>query len=180
MANPLGKPMGIEINDPDAYRRLLSDLVGDSAPLQILQETPDTLHRIVAPYRDEDLRSRPVENKWSPMDILGHFVDVEWNFGIRLRFIVCENRPPITGYDQDLWVEHLQHNKQSAQTLLDWFRSLRMMNIHLYKSLSPDQMKRVGIHNERGEESIETMLTMEAGHDLFHIKQLKHYLDHFK
>jgi hypothetical protein len=169
--------MGIEINDPNAYRQIMFDLVGNSDHLSILEETPDKLKEIISPYSDDELRSHPVAGKWSPLEILGHYVDVEWNFGIRLRFVLCEENPPIIGYNQDLWVKHLQHNQQSSSLILDWFRNLRMMNIHVYKSLTPIQMKRYGTHNERGEESIETMLTLEAGHDLHHQKQLIQFVE---
>lgn len=172
--------MGIEINDPSAYRQLMFDLVGSTLPLQILEETPGMLHKLVSTYNEEMLHSHPYDGKWSPLEILGHFVDVEWNFGIRIRFALCEENPPIIGYNQDLWVEHLLYNQQSSATILDCFQNLRTMNVQLCKSLTPNQMKRYGTHNERGEESIETMLTMEAGHDLYHQKQLQKYLNALK
>lgn len=172
--------MGIEINDPSAYRQLMFDLAGNTAPLQILEETPKTLHHLVTAYSEEMLRSHPYDGKWSPLEILGHYVDVEWNFGIRLRFALCEENPPIIGFNQDLWVAHLQYNQQSSTIILDSFQNLRTMNVQLCKSLTPKQMKRYGTHNERGEENIETMLTMEAGHDLYHQKQLQQYLNELK
>lgn len=168
--------MGIEINNPNAYRQMMFDLLGNQDPLRIIQETPGKLQQIVAPFSAEQLQSHPFHGKWSPLEIIGHYVDVEWNVGIRLRFAFCEDNPPIIGYNQDLWVEQLQHNTKPPQLLLEQFTSLRQMNILFYQCVSPTQMQRFGRHNERGEESIETMLKMEAGHDLHHIQQLKNYL----
>ena len=168
--------MGIELSNPDAYRQKMFDSICNQDPLQIIQETPAKLQQIVTPFSTEQLQSHPFPGKWSPLEIIGHYVDVEWNFGIRLRFALCEDNPPFIGYNQDLWVERLQHNAEPPQMLLERFSSIRAMNILFYQSLTPGQMQRYGTHNERGKESIETMLKMEAGHDLHHIKQLQTYL----
>jgi hypothetical protein len=45
-------------------------------------------------------------------------------------------------------------------------------NLRLLRRISADDLKRVGIHAERGEESVEEMLVLWAGHDLLHLQQL--------
>lgn len=168
--------MGIEISNPNSYRQMMFDLIGNQDPLQVIQETPAKMQHIITPFTTEQLQSHPFSGKWSPLEIIGHLVDVEWNFGIRIRFAFCEDNPPIIGYNQDQWVEHLQHNQKPPQLLLEQFSSLRSMNILFYQNVTAGQMQRYGTHNERGEESIATMLKLEAGHDLHHIKQLQSYL----
>jgi hypothetical protein len=44
--------------------------------------------------------------------------------------------------------------------------------VRLLRSLGPAEKKRVGVHTERGEESIEHMVRMMAGHDTLHLNQL--------
>jgi hypothetical protein len=53
---------------------------------------------------------------------------------------------------------------------------VREANIALLKSLSPDQWKQYGQHAERGQESIEHIVRMVAGHDINHIRQIEHIL----
>jgi hypothetical protein len=46
---------------------------------------------------------------------------------------------------------------------------LREANLALLKSLQPEQWKHDGMHSERGQESIEQIVRMFAGHDIDHL-----------
>ena len=59
---------------------------------------------------------------------------------------------------------------------LEQFRVLREANLALYKSLRPEQWKHHGMHSERGEETVEHIVRMFAGHDLNHIAQIEQIL----
>jgi hypothetical protein len=51
--------------------------------------------------------------------------------------------------------------------------SQRRRNLRLLRSLTPEELERVGIHESRGPESIATIIKLLAGHDLIHRKQLE-------
>ena len=167
---------GIEIVDPDGYRSKLADQLGGRQPLAVLAETPEALANLVAGRSADVLRARPFAGKWTPLEIIGHLADVEWVSGYRLRAILGDDRPTIIGMDQERWVEAQGHNERDASELLAAFRTLRQLNLALWRRLTPENLRRVGLHNERGEESLGTMLVLEAGHDLSHINQLHRYL----
>ena len=57
------------------------------------------------------------------------------------------------------------------------FRGLRSFNLAVWKQMTPSDFERVGKHNERGDESLGTMIRMLAGHDLSHIDQINRYLE---
>ena len=63
--------------------------------------------------------------------------------------------------------------KRDPRKSLELFRALREGNLVLLKSLTPDQWKHYGMHAERGQETIEHMVRMFAGHDLNHLKQIE-------
>jgi hypothetical protein len=46
----------------------------------------------------------------------------------------------------------------------------------LLKSLSPEQWKHYGMHAERGQESIEQIVRLLAGHDINHLQQIERIL----
>jgi hypothetical protein len=56
---------------------------------------------------------------------------------------------------------------------MDQIRALRRSNLRLLRSLSPEELRRSGVHAERGEESVEHLLRLYAGHDLVHRRQLE-------
>jgi hypothetical protein len=166
----------IELNDPSAYQKKLRALLGDRLPLEVLAETADILESMVNVEPTELLRRRPFEGKWTPNEILGHLVDTELVYGYRLRAILCDERPTIIGMDQEKWVAAQEHNLRDPSEHVANFRFLRNLNLDLWRKITPEQMRRVGLHNERGEESLGLMLEMEAGHDLTHIDQIRRYI----
>jgi hypothetical protein len=49
---------------------------------------------------------------------------------------------------------------------------LRRSNLRLWENLTSSDLQRVGVHNERGEESLGHMRNLYAGHDILHLNQL--------
>lgn len=171
-----GGTVRLEVENPSAYQEKLQALVGDRDPLDLLAETPQALARLIAGRSPEQLRRRPFQGKWTPTEILGHLLDSEWVFGYRVRTILCDARPPIVPMDQERWVAEQGHNERDGHELLAEFTALRRINLALWRRIPKDALSRVGVHAERGEESLGLMLKMEAGHDRSHIDQLDRYL----
>ena len=72
-----------------------------------------------------------------------------------------------------MWVTALHYDKRDARKSLEQFRALRSANLALLKTLTREQWQQHGLHSERGPETVETIVTMFAGHDLNHIKQIE-------
>ena len=168
--------VGLEVADPEAYRSKLRSLLGDRDRIETLAETPRTLRGIVGEHSVATLRTRPFEGKWTPNEIIGHLLDVEWTFGYRARTILCDESPRILSMNQNDWVRVQEHNEREPQVLVEDFATLRNINVAFWRRLAPEQLQRTGEHTERGPESLDTMLTMEAGHDLSHVEQIRRYL----
>ena len=167
---------GLSISDPNAYRGNLFTLLGDRNPLDVIAQTASALADVVRTHSTAVLRTRPFADKWTPNEIIGHLVDGEWVSGYRLRLILCEDTPTILGMNQDLWVTGQHHNEREPSMLVDMFRSLRELNLAVWRRLSPAELERTCSHNERGPETLAVMLRMLAGHDLAHVEQLVRYV----
>ena len=107
---------------------------------------------------------------------MAHLADAELVGGYRIRAILGAPECAIIGFDQDVWVTALHYDKRTPQKSFEQYRALREANLALLKTLTPQQWKQQGIHNERGAESIETMVRMFAGHDLNHFQQIERIL----
>lgn len=123
------------------------------------------------------MRKRPAPKKWSIAEIVCHLADAEVVGGLRMRLILGAPGTPIAPFDQDVWVTALHYEKRDPRKALDQFRVLREANLALLKTLTPDQWKLVGMHGERGPESIETIVRMFAGHDINHTRQIEAILE---
>ena len=109
--------------------------------------------------------------------MIGHLTDSEWVDGYRLRLILGENAPAILGTKQDLWVSALRHNERDPSELVEIFRTLRHLNLAVWRRTPPEDFERISLHNERGSESLGVMLRLLAGHDLSHLAQITRYIE---
>jgi hypothetical protein len=157
--------------DATAYTSALLDLAGDD-PLAVLRRTPGELEALVAGVDDARLTRPERAGKWSMRDVVQHLADSELVGGFRLRLILAQERPPIAGYDQDLWVERLRYRDVSMADAMEQFRVLRRLNLRLWSEATPADLERVGVHGERGQESLEYTRRLYAGHDVAHLRQL--------
>ena len=83
------------------------------------------------------------------------------------------DRPPLPGFDQDAFVANLGVGKAATGDLLDDFAMARAVNIGLLERVGESAWSRVGVHAERGEESLGRLVTMYAGHDRIHLAQIE-------
>lgn len=173
-------PPGLWVTDPAAYRQKLKDKLGGRDPLEIITSTPATIAKMVADHTVEQMQTRPYDGKWTPNEIVGHLCDAEWIFGYRIRGILCEDQPNILGMDHEAWVTGQRYNEHDPAELAARFGNLRAANLPVWRQMTPQDLERTGLHNERGPESLDTMRDMLAGHDLSHIDQLTRYLDAVK
>jgi len=111
--------------------------------------------------------------KWSMRDVVQHLADSELVGGFRLRMVLAHDRPRLTGYDQDLWADRLEYGAVDIHDALEQFTALRRANARIWARLTPTDLLRIGIHGERGEESLDRMRRLYAGHDILHLKQLE-------
>jgi len=156
-----------------AYVTAILDLLGDREPKAVLRETPSALRRAIAGLSPSQLRQPERAGKWSIVQVLQHLADSEIVWAWRVRQILAQDRPPLTGYDQDRWAERLQYDQSDPSDALDLFDVVRRANLRLVDRASPDDLQRVGVHVERGEESLAHLLRLNAGHDLLHLRQIE-------
>ena len=152
-------------------QRIQSKLHGKD-PLRVQASTAKSLAALLKRATPAKLRKRPAPDKWSVVEIIAHLADVEVVTGWRLRSILSSPGISIQPFDQDAWASHGQYAKRDPRKSLERFRIQREANLELLKSLNPEQRKQFGIHGERGEESIERLTQLIAGHDLNHLDQI--------
>jgi hypothetical protein len=138
-----------------------------------MAEATDLLRRLVRGLTERQLATRPAPRKWSIREIVAHLADNEVVLGARYRFIAAMDRPPLPGFDQDAFVANLGVGRAATTDLLDDFAMARAVNIGLLERVGDSAWGRVGLHAERGEESLGQMVTMYAGHDRIHLSQIE-------
>jgi len=159
--------------DRAKYAPAILDLLGSREPIDVLRETPEAAKRAIAGLNADQIRTPEGLGRWSIAHVLRHLADSEVVWGWRMRLILAQDRPTITGYDQDLWADRLHYADADAGDSLDALRVVRRDNLKLIERATPEELERVGVHAERGEESIGYLIRLYAGHDLLHLNQIE-------
>ena len=154
------------------YSQAVLELVGGREPLSVLRDTPAAAASAIEGLSPAQLRKPEAPGKWSIAQVLQHLADSDLVWGWRVRLILAQDRPTLTGYDQDLWAERLHYADADPQEALEQLRVLRRGNLGLIARATPEDLKRVGVHSERGEESVGYLCGLYAGHDLLHLRQI--------
>jgi uncharacterized damage-inducible protein DinB len=161
---------------PQQYtQRILANAQGQD-PIKVQSTANKKLAGLIKGVSTAKLRKRPVPEKWSVAEILAHLADAEIVIAWRMRSILGAPGTPVQAFDQNAWVSSGHYEKRDPRKSLEQHRVLREANLALLKSLSPEQWKHYGQHAERGQESIEHIVAMIAGHDVNHIKQIERIL----
>jgi len=160
----------------EQYIQRMTGYTEGKQPLVVQAATAKKLERLIKGKSTAKLRKRPAPDKWSVSEILAHLADAETVGSFRMRLILGAPGTPIAAFDQDAWVISGHYEKRDPRKSLELFRALREANLTLLKSLTPEQWKHYGMHAERGQESVENIVRMFAGHDINHLQQIERIL----
>jgi hypothetical protein len=130
------------------------------------------LREAIQGISEDHLYRREAPDRWSVAHVFQHLADSELVGAYRFRMILAHDRPEIQAYDQDLWSERLHYDLADPAESLDDFTAIRNANVRLFERSTPSERERVGIHAERGEESLGFLQRIYAGHDIVHLRQL--------
>jgi uncharacterized damage-inducible protein DinB len=144
--------------------------LGGRDPVAVMAETPRRLAAVVEGLSAAEIEAQPAPGKWSVRQILAHLADCEMAFGFRLRQVYSGVRV-MQPFDQDEWAR--VYGSYSAGLALATFAALRDWNLAFVGGLSEADKRLEGMHPERGEMVLWTVVETIAGHDLHHLRGLE-------
>lgn len=124
---------------------------------------------------DDVLTRVPAPGKWSAQQIINHLADNELVNAVRVRLVLTEERPELTGYDSDVWAERF-FTLDDTWTAFERWTAVRRNLVRLCRTLGDADWSRVGFLSYRGEEPLRVLLGVLAGHDYSHTRQLENTL----
>ena len=145
-------------------------LLGEDSPFEVLEEAPKQVASLVEKLGDKGLDTNFAPGKWTGREVLGHLADVEIGTGFRIRQMATQVDHVIQPYDQDAWAQ--PYSCLDARLAVRAFTALRAWNLSYYRALPPTALTHVAFHPERGEESVDLLIRLAAGHDRNHLAQL--------
>lgn len=158
---------------PQQYIQRMLGLVEGKDPLQVQKTTAENLAKLLQGLDKQKLTQRPGPDKWSIAQILAHLADAEVVGAWRLRLVIGQNGATIQSFDQNVWADTFKYEHRDARLSLETFRVLRASNLLLLESIPEGLWENYGTHQERGKETVAHIVSMYAGHDLNHLRQVE-------
>lgn len=152
-------------------------LLGERDPFAVLAETPSWLAQRLSGVPPAALQRPEAPGKWSLTQVVAHMADAEIAFGWRTRIVLTQESPAMQGFDQERWLVRFDYAGADVAEALNSFRAQRQWNLRIWRTVTPDDLQRIGVHGERGPETLDTLLRLVAGHDLRHRRQIDRILD---
>jgi hypothetical protein len=157
----------------DAYiKRILGNIIGVE-PMSVLKATPKRLLKATKGLTKKQMQTPWAPGKWNMAQIVSHLCDAELAMGYRFRKVIAEPNSPLQAYDENKWAASLHYEEADPHAKVAFFNALRATHVWLLSKLNEEEIQRWGLHEERGQESVERMAQMLAGHDINHLRQLE-------
>jgi hypothetical protein len=168
------------LGDTDGWRAFSATIaarVGTRDPHEVLSATAPRLEAALRGRSLAELQCPEAPGRWSVAAVIEHLADAELVFGFRVRQVLTQQAPLLSSFDQEGWASVGRYAESEAHQAFALFAALRVRNLALYGRLSAADWERVGVHGDRGAESLRTMIRIIAGHDLAHCAQIERILN---
>lgn len=121
--------------------------IKEAGAVNLIEELEISLHdfiRFVQNIPMDKFDYRYAEGKWTIKDIIQHIIDCERIFAYRALRFSRNDKTPLASFEEDDYANSTDSNSRSIQDLLTELSALRHSNLLFYKSLSEEQLKRIG------------------------------------
>ena len=131
---------------------------------------PPALRAAVRGMGREQLVARPVAGKWSTLEVVCHLADFDPILADRMKRIIAEDRPTLLGADEKRFAAALAYHQRDLEEELVLIETTRAQLARILRTLPEEALQRVGVHNERGELSLERLLSTATNHLPHHVR----------
>jgi hypothetical protein len=143
-----------------------------------LKSLPNEIEHLIKDLTADELRWRPIPNKWTIGEIICHLRDVERDvFQVRLRRTLFEGDPVFEVWNQESAAADRNYVEQDHRQALDEFRALRDETAAALVAVPLEMWERSGTHPQRGSRTVEEQVTHQVkNHDMSHLTQIRDIL----
>jgi len=156
----------------DEYSKFNATYIQALENVELFEELEISLHdfiKFVQSIPMDKFDYRYAEGKWTIKDIMQHIIDAERIFGYRALRISRNDKTPLPGFEENDYAINTNANVRSIQELLTEFSAVRQSNLLLFKSLTEEQLARIGMASGN-EVSVRAIGFLIIGHLKHHKK----------
>jgi uncharacterized damage-inducible protein DinB len=154
------------------YSGGFTNYIQEAGDTNLIEELEISLHQFIKFVQNipmDKFDYRYAEGKWTIKDIIQHIMDCERIFAYRALRFSRNDSSSLLSFDEDTYANNTNANGRSIQDLLTEFSALRHSNLLFYKSLSEEQLKRIGTASNN-QISVRALGFVIIGHQKHHQK----------
>jgi hypothetical protein len=145
------------------------DSLGIADLIAAYEQGIDDLRSAVAGMSTEQVLARPVPEKWSTVECVGHLADTEIFFTDRIVRTVAMDRPLLMSADEKLYIQRLDYQTFDLEEQLALFTALRRHAARILRAQPPEAWYRTAVHSQSGLLTLR-QLVLQA------VRHLRHHL----
>ena len=139
--------MNVNQLSTNEYSKSVATYIESLDDITLLDELEISLHDFIKFVQNipmDKFDYRYAENKWTIKDIIQHIIDAERIFGYRALRISRNDKTPLPGFEENEYAQNTNAINRSIQELLTELSAVRHSNLLLFKSLSDEQLTKLG------------------------------------
>ena len=144
-----------------------------------MKEVTEELKRIVSDFSakissipEMDFAAKPLPNKWSKKEVLGHLIDSAQN---NMRRFICgqyESIPPHIVYEQDFWVSANAYGQAKSEHVIQLWQLINDRLVDVLNTMPPANYKK-NCNTGRTSEQLHSIEWLAEDY----VKHMKHHLN---
>lgn len=160
----------------DQFYATYLSVLDDSELNTLLTNGKTEFIKFIDSVPDNKLNSSYEIGKWTIAEVILHIIDAERVFQYRALRFLRNDKTPLPGFDQDLFVKHSNADTRKKEDLINEFKAVREASIALFQNLDKEDLVRTGTASNI-EWSVGALGFVICGHHKHHQQiVLKRYL----
>jgi DinB superfamily len=137
-----------------------------------LRKTVALVLPILQSIGEADSIYKPLPNKWSKKEILGHLIDSACNNQQKFVRLQAKSELEFVGYEQDFWVESQKYNSADRQNLIVLWQTYNLHIAHIIENVSVEVLtNKIKVENA-GSFTLEFIMKDYVEHLKHHLNQI--------
>ena len=161
---PQGTPDPIAAAQRDDGSMTTNDLISAYAA------GPRQLRDAVAGLTAEGLRVRPVEGRWSTLEVVCHLADCEQFFADRMKRTIATDRPLLLGADGSLYPGPLHYHDRDVEEEIALIALTRTQMARILGLIPDEAWGRTAVHSETGLVTLRQLVLHAVRHQDHHLR----------
>lgn len=154
------------------YKRYIDKLSGDVNLVDGFKIGCKNAVNFFESIPSEKIEYRYASEKWTVKEIFQHLIDTERIFMYRCFRIARNDKTPLAGFNQEIYIEPSNANNKTTTELLEEFKAVRNNSISLLSSLTDNNLEYIG--NANGSSmSARAAAFIIIGHEIWHMEIIK-------